>query len=81
MKLYNPTEKEVFIVVDGVAYTIAPSGTSKELSDEVFKRWVNTHEFLLPVDTDTTITSEPVVDTNTGDTAIEEPIKPVKAKK
>lgn len=49
MKLLNPTENKVHIVVDGERFEIEPKSISVDLKPTAYDRWRKTHEFLLPV--------------------------------
>lgn len=46
MILYNPTNKEVSIVFEGIRYGVGPESNTEELGKDVANYWLNTHQFL-----------------------------------
>jgi LEA14-like dessication related protein len=45
MKIYNPTENEVRIVIEGILYTV-DANSFVQVKDSVGTHWLKVHEFL-----------------------------------
>lgn len=45
MTLFNPTDKDIAVVIDGRKYSVVAGG-SVELEDAVAKKWLSIHAFL-----------------------------------
>lgn len=81
MYLKNPTNDTVEITVDGIDYSIAPQGTSVQLSEKVAEKWLETHEFLMRADaavSTSPATKTPAVEYDEVSPVVEEQEKPVK---
>lgn len=72
MRLLNPTENEVKIGVKGIEYQVAPKGISKDLPQDVYERWLEVHQFLIPV------TDEEIASTKEVASEVEQKVEEIK---
>lgn len=53
MIIYNPTDNHVYIVINGVRYSVEPKGKARDIQEYAANKWRETHQFLIVLEDDT----------------------------